>query len=147
MGMSVTWRWMWKLPVTVQYPQEATQPAVQHKGRIRFVTFPETGTHDCIACLICEKTCPSGCFSITGEKPAGGGKKRPTVFKYNLPTCSLCSLCIEACPTGTLEHSPEHNLASLTKQPYQFDFVADAKAQSISQPVKQKEEANAAVVG
>ncbi|MBI4397503.1 MAG: 4Fe-4S dicluster domain-containing protein, partial [Candidatus Omnitrophica bacterium] len=114
-------------PVTIQYPKQPTRPSSVHKGRIRFVIFPATGTHDCIACLKCQNICPSYCFEIKGEKPAGGGQKRPNFFTYNFSTCSLCSLCLEVCPTKTLEHSPEFNLAGSEKSSYFYDFLKDTE--------------------
>lgn len=126
-GMGVTLKFMLTRPVTIQYPKQPTRPSSVHKGRIRFVIFPETGTHDCIACLKCQNICPSNCFKIEGAKPAAGGQRRPTKFVYNFSTCSLCSLCIEVCPTFTLEHSPEFNLASWEKQGYIYDFLKDTE--------------------
>lgn len=126
-GMFITAKWMITRPVTIRYPYQPTRPSPVHKGRIRFVIFPETGTHDCIACLKCENVCPSDCFKIAGEKPAAGGQKRPTLFTYNFSTCSLCSLCIEVCPTKTLEHSPEFNLASGDKAIFFYDFLKDTE--------------------
>ena len=56
-------------PVTLQYPHE--KPDVSHwGGPIELVTFPETGTHDCIACNACIKTCPSRCMSLEVAKSA-----------------------------------------------------------------------------
>ncbi len=136
-GMYITLKWMMTKPVTIQYPKQPTRPSPVHKGRIRFVIFPETGTHDCIACLKCQNICPSDCFEIAGEKPAEGGKKRPNFFTYNFSNCSLCSLCIEVCPTKTLEHSPEFNLASDDKDIYFYDFLKDTQ--------QRKEQANAAI--
>lgn len=126
-GMGVTLKFMFTRPVTIQYPKEPTRPSPVHKGRIRFVIFPETSTHDCIACLKCQNICPSDCFKIAGEKPAAGGQRRPTLFTYNFSNCSLCSLCIEVCPTVTLEHSPEFNLASEEKNRYWYDFMKDTE--------------------
>ncbi|MBI4971828.1 MAG: 4Fe-4S binding protein [Candidatus Omnitrophica bacterium] len=126
-GMFITFKWMLKRPVTIQYPKQPTRPSPVHKGRIRFVIFPATGTHDCIACLKCQNICPSDCFEIKGDKPAEGGKKRPNFFTYNFSNCSLCSLCIEACPTKTLEHSPEFNLASENKDDYFYNFLNDVE--------------------
>ena len=126
-GMWVSLKFMFTRPVTIQYPKEPTRPSPVHKGRIRFVIFPESGTHDCIACLKCQVICPSDCFQIAGAKPAEGGQRRPTKFTYSFSNCSLCSLCIEVCPTLTLEHSPEFNLAGFEKDPYFYNFMTDTE--------------------
>lgn len=126
-SMGITLKWMFLRPVTIQYPKQPTRVSPVHKGRIRFVIFPATGTHDCIACLKCQNICPSDCFNIAGDKSAEGGKKRPNLFTYNFSNCSLCSLCIEVCPTKTLEHSPEFNLASGDKDAYWYNFLTDTE--------------------
>ncbi len=131
-GMGVTLKFMFKRPVTLQYPLQPSQPSNVHKGRIRFVVFPETQNHDCIACLKCKNICPSKCFlELAGEKPPEGGRKRPTEFVYNFSTCSLCSLCIEVCPTKTLEHSPEFNLADDKKDTFIYDFLKDVEQRKV----------------
>ena len=132
-GMGITLKWMLTRPITIQYPKQPTRRSPVHKGRIEFVIFPATGTHDCIACLKCQNICPSDCFQIAGEKPAAGGQRRPTLFTYNFSNCSLCSLCIEVCPTKTLEHSPEFNLASINKDQYFYDFLKDTEERKAKQ--------------
>jgi formate hydrogenlyase subunit 6/NADH:ubiquinone oxidoreductase subunit I len=76
-GLGVTGRHLFRKPVTLQYPHET--PDVSHwGGPIELKTFPETGTHDCIACNACTRICPSECIDVEGQRPEGSKKMRAT---------------------------------------------------------------------
>ena len=107
-GLGVTGRHMVRPVVTLQYPNQ--RPDATHwGGPIELVTFPETGTHDCIACNACARICPSDCFDIAGVRPPGLKKMRATRFLLDFSTCSLCGLCIDVCPTDTLKYSERYD--------------------------------------
>ncbi len=110
-GMGITGRHFVRPAVTLQYPHQ--QPDVSHwGGPIELVTFPETGTHDCIACNACARICPSDCFAIEGKRPEGARKMRATKLLIDFSTCSLCGLCIDVCPTDTLQYSKRYDEAA-----------------------------------
>jgi len=123
-GFGITLKYSLKRPSTVQYPREKRPLPKGIKGPIRFVTFKETQSHDCIACSLCQKICPSDCFEIKGGKMADG-KRRPYYFTLNYSTCSLCSLCVEICPTKTLEHSDDIEWSALNRKEFVMDFIKD----------------------
>ena len=107
-GLGVTGRHMVRPVVTLQYPHQ--RPDATHwGGPIELVTFPETGTHDCIACNACTRICPSDCFDIAGVRAPGLKKMRATRFLLDFSTCSLCGLCIDVCPTDTLKYSERYD--------------------------------------
>ena len=107
-GIGVTGRHMVKRPVTLLYPH--VEPDVTRwGGPIELVTFPETGTHDCIACNACVRICPSDCIVIEGKRPPNTKKMRATLFTLDFSTCSLCGLCIDVCPTDTLKYSARYD--------------------------------------
>ncbi len=124
MGMEVTLRYMFKKPVTVQYPREKLTMPKNFRGPIQFVLFEKTGSHDCIGCFLCAKACPTDCYTIEAAKTEGG-QKRPTKFIYNVLQCSLCNLCVQVCPTKTLEHSRDYESAGYTPDQYRsIDFIS-----------------------
>ena len=113
-GLGVTGRHMLRRRVTIYYPHE--RPDTSHwGGPIELVTFPETLTHDCIACKACERICPSECMSVEGKRPEGSKKMRATRFILDFSTCSLCGLCVEVCPTDTLRYSTRYDEAMYTR--------------------------------
>lgn len=113
-GMGITGKHLVRKPVTLQYPHE--KPDVSKwGGPIELVRFPETGTHDCIACNACTRICPSDCINVEGIRPEGVKKMRATKFLLDFSTCSLCGLCIDVCPTDTLKYSERYDEAMYTR--------------------------------
>jgi formate hydrogenlyase subunit 6/NADH:ubiquinone oxidoreductase subunit I len=113
-GLGVTGRHLFRKSVTLQYPHE--EPDVSHwGGPIELVTFPETGTHDCIACNACTRICPSECIAVEGKRPEGSKKMRATLFTLDFSTCSLCGLCVDVCPTDTLQYSRRYDESQYTR--------------------------------
>jgi NADH-quinone oxidoreductase subunit I len=113
-GFGITGRHLVRRPVTLQYPHEKPD-VTKWGGPIELVCFPETGTHDCIACNACTRICPSDCFEIEGVRPEGSKKMRATFFNLDFSTCSLCGLCIDVCPTDTLKYSDRYDEAMYTR--------------------------------
>jgi formate hydrogenlyase subunit 6/NADH:ubiquinone oxidoreductase subunit I len=122
-GLGVTGRHMVRPVVTLQYPHELPDVS-RWGGPIELVTFPQTGTHDCIACNACARICPSDCFDIAGVRPPGLKKMRATRFLLDFSTCSLCGLCIDVCPTDTLKYSAHFDDAAYHRDQTRNDLLA-----------------------
>jgi NADH-quinone oxidoreductase chain I len=114
-GMVVTGRRLFRPLVTVQYPRKKIPLSSAYRGHIELKIFEETGTHKCIVCLNCEKTCPSGVIRVQGEKQKEKGPKTLTDYVIDFSKCSLCGLCVEICPTQTLQYSREYELVGDTR--------------------------------
>ena len=127
-GMKVTlaamFRTLLKEPVTLQYPHEKPVLSPNFRSAIKLIRFEETNSHDCVACLQCEKICPSFCIKIGGGKIEGIKKKRATTFTMDFALCSLCGLCLDVCPTTTLEYSRLYDDASYSRD-WNFDLLED----------------------
>jgi formate hydrogenlyase subunit 6/NADH:ubiquinone oxidoreductase subunit I len=108
-GMAVTIRYFFKPIVTVQYPRE-------------LLIDDETGTHKCIACELCARTCPSQLITVKGVK-LDAKKKVPWQYIIEYQYCSLCGLCLEVCPTTALEWSDEYRLANFNRQDSVIDIL------------------------
>ena len=113
-GLGVTGRHMLRRRVTIYYPHERPDTS-KWGGPIELVTFPETLTHDCIACNACVRVCPSECITVEGKRPEGSKKLRATRFVLDFSMCSLCGLCVEVCPTDTLRYSTRYDEAMYTR--------------------------------
>ncbi len=113
-GMGVTWRYMFKKPVTVLYPK--AEIATSHfKGPIAFTVDKLDGDHACIACNACIKACPSRCMALKVDKNAQA-QRVLTDFKVDYSLCSLCGICIEVCPTDALMHdSPNYDMVTTSR--------------------------------
>jgi len=123
-GMRVTLRRLYKPVVTVQYPRQRVVLSPAFRGPIELVKFEDTGTHKCIACGNCEKTCPSGVIKVQGVKQAAKGPKVATQYFIDFSKCSLCGLCVEACPTNTLKFSSDYELVGVSRADSSADLLA-----------------------
>ena len=115
-GMGITARAAMTKPVTREYPHVKPEMSEAYRSCIQLVRFPETGSHDCVACMQCVNICPSFCIAIDGEKLEGIKKQRAVRFEVDFALCSLCGLCIDACPTTTLEYSKRFEEAGYSRR-------------------------------
>ena len=122
-GLAITIRYFFQPVVTVQYPYEVLPMTPRFRGHTELVWDEEKKGHTCIVCMSCQKACPSGCITVTGEKLEGMKQKTLTGYMLNFTTCSLCGLCVESCPTNALDFSKDFNLAGTTSEVYIYDLV------------------------
>jgi NADH-quinone oxidoreductase subunit I len=126
-GMGITLRFLFTKPVTVEYPYQTIKMKPRFRGHIQLVLDPATGKPKCVACMACEKACPSGCIKVLGEKPEGATRRVATAYTLNFTSCSLCGLCVESCNFGALEFSKEYNLVSFHKEDFTMDLLKRAE--------------------
>jgi len=126
-GLSITMRHLFKKPVTLQYPHETPELSPAYRSAIQLIRFDETNSHDCVACLACQRICPSFCIAIEGGKIEGIKKKRATAFTMDFALCSLCGLCIDVCPTTTLEYSKLYDEAGYNRD-WNFDLLKEFRS-------------------
>lgn len=129
-GMAVTFRRLFQPLVTVQYPRREIPLSSAYRGHTELKIFEDTGTHKCIACLSCERICPSGLIKVQGVKQEGKSGKVANYYVIDFSKCSLCGLCLEICPTQTLQFSKEYQLVGETQEDCVIDLLARAGRQS-----------------
>jgi NADH-quinone oxidoreductase subunit I len=128
-GLLITQAEFFKESITLEYPHETLEMTPRYRGHIQLVKNPETGTHQCISCGMCQKGCPSGCITVKGEKQEGVKGKVLVQYDLDFTTCSLCGQCIENCRPGAIEFSLEYNLASTNKEDFHYDLLERVKEQ------------------
>ncbi len=121
-GLSVTMSWMFRRPMTIQYPDKIAQP-VQDTLPEAYRGILELDVRLCTGCLLCEKTCPIQCISIGVEKNAAGGRDL-TKFDIDISKCMYCGLCQESCNFGALEHSAEFEATTSNRADLILHFVS-----------------------
>ena len=71
----------------------------------------ENGNNKCIACGLCQSSCPNGTISITTknvvDEESGKSRKVLVEYSYDLGSCMFCQLCVNACPKEAIEFSNE----------------------------------------
>jgi NADH-quinone oxidoreductase chain I len=113
-GLWVTLRYYFSPKVTVEYPEKVQPVPARFKGILRLFRDDQEEPL-CIACKMCQKICPTDCFDIEGERPAGSRRMRPTKYDWKLCRCTFCGLCVEVCPTDAIRFSPEFRMSSFDK--------------------------------
>lgn len=120
-GMIITARQFFKPVVTELYPWEVPTMQERFRGHIELIGNEETGAPNCVVCGMCQRSCPSGCISLSGKKNEEGKGKILTSYVLDFTKCSLCGTCVEACNFNAIRFSHVYNLASCNKA----DFVID----------------------
>jgi NADH-quinone oxidoreductase subunit I len=129
-GMWIVLLHAFKRPVTVQYPYESVTLPARYRGHIELKRETPGGQPKCVACMACQRACPSGCIALDGVKPEGATRKVLTRYTLNFTTCSLCGLCVESCAFDALKFSKDYNLASVRKEDYQMDLLTQGEKHS-----------------
>ena len=98
-AMSATGKNMVLPKNTVEYPEEHTPRSERFRGLLALRRY-ENGVERCIACRLCEVTCPAVAITITSQ--VEGAKRTATRFDIDAFKCIHCGLCEEACPVDAI---------------------------------------------
>src|SRR6202166_2888320 len=99
-GMWLTLKYMFKEPVTVNYPFEKGPLSPRFRGEHALRRYP-SGEERCIACKLCEAVCPALAITIEAEARADGSR-RTTRYDIDLTKCIFCGFCEESCPVDSI---------------------------------------------
>jgi NADH-quinone oxidoreductase subunit I len=99
-GLWLTFRYMFKQPVTVNYPYEKGPLSPRFRGEHALRRYPN-GEERCIACKLCEAVCPALAITIEAE-PRDDGSRRTTRYDIDMTKCIYCGFCQEACPVDAI---------------------------------------------
>ncbi len=119
-GMSLGMKYFFAPKVTLNYPHEKGPLSPRFRGEHALRRYPN-GEERCIACKLCEATCPALAITIEAE-PREDGSRRTTRYDIDLFKCIFCGFCEESCPvdsiveTGVYEyHFEERSESIMTK--------------------------------
>lgn len=115
-GLSLTGRYLFARKITVQYPEERAPLSPRFRGLHALRRYPN-GEERCIACKLCEATCPALAITIEAE-PREDGSRRTTRYDIDLFKCIFCGFCEESCPVDSIVETAVYE--------YHFENRADA---------------------
>jgi NADH-quinone oxidoreductase subunit I len=125
-GMSVTMSWMFRRPMTIQYP-DRMEKSVQESLPENYRGLLEVDLDRCTACLLCQKACPLGCISIEVCKNPATGNRDMTKFDIDNGLCMFCGLCAEACNFDALVHTTEFEGTVTSPAELKTHFVTEPR--------------------
>ena len=99
-GLRLTGRYFFAKKFTVQYPEERAPMSPRFRG-LHAQRRYENGEERCIACKLCEATCPALAITIEAE-PREDGSRRTTRYDIDLFKCIFCGYCQESCPVDAI---------------------------------------------
>ena len=113
-GMALTFKYMFKPSVTLNYPNEKGPLSPRFRGEHALRRYPN-GEERCIACKLCEAICPALAITIEAE-PREDGSRRTTRYDIDMTKCIYCGLCQEACPVDAIVEGPNFEYATETRE-------------------------------
>jgi NADH-quinone oxidoreductase subunit I len=112
-GLALTFRYMFKPKVTINYPYEKGPLSTRFRGEHALRRYPN-GEERCIACKLCEAVCPAQAITIEAE-PRDDGSRRARRYDIDMTKCIYCGLCQEACPVDAIVEGPNYEFATETR--------------------------------
>lgn len=113
-GMFLTFRYLFKRSVTLNYPHEKGPLSPRFRGEHALRRYPN-GEERCIACKLCEAICPAQAISIEAEERADGSR-RTTRYDIDMTKCIYCGMCQEACPVDAIVETPNFEFTTETRE-------------------------------
>src|SRR5512139_3864003 len=113
-GLALTFRYMFKPKVTLNYPYEKGPLSPRFRGEHALRRYPN-GEERCIACKLCEAICPALAITIEAE-PREDGSRRTTRYDIDMVKCIYCGFCQEACPVDAIVEGPNFEFATETRE-------------------------------
>lgn len=98
-SLYITWCVSISQKSTVEYPEQSTPRSDRFRGALALNKY-ESGQERCIACRLCEASCPA--TAITIESHECDGVRQASRFDIDAFKCIHCGLCEDACPVDAI---------------------------------------------
>ena len=112
-GLWLTLTYMFKAPVTINYPYEKGPLSPRFRGE-HALRREDDGGERCIACKLCEAVCPAQAITIDGHV-AADGSRRARRYDIDMTKCIYCGFCQEACPVDAIVEGANVEFATETR--------------------------------
>jgi NADH-quinone oxidoreductase subunit I len=134
-GFGVTFKHIFKQPITQQYPEYKRPVYPRVRGRHRLHRHAN-GLEKCVGCSLCAAACPADCIRVvadenTAEHRVSAGERYARIYEINLSRCIFCGYCELACPFDAITLGNEFELSE-----YSRDDLIYTKDMLLAEPIK-----------
>ena len=131
----VTFRQLFKKPITQQYPEYKRPVYPRFRGRHRLHRH-ENGLEKCVGCSLCAAACPADCIRVvaaenTPDNRVSAGERYARIYEINMSRCIFCGYCELACPFDAITLGNEYEISE-----YSRDDLIYTKDMLLAEPVK-----------
>src|SRR5581483_3796476 len=135
-GFGVTFKQIFKKPITQQYPEYKRPVYPRFRGRHRLWRH-ENGLKKCVGCSLCAAACPADCIRVvaaenTPDNRVSAGERYARIYEINLSRCIFCGYCELACPFDAITLGNEFEISEHNR-----DDQIYTKDMLLAPPVKQ----------
>ena len=134
-GFAVTFRQLFRRPITQQYPEFKRAVYPRFRGRHRLQRH-ENGLEKCDGCSLCAAACPADCIRVVAAENTQGarvsaGERYARIYEINLSRCIFCGYCELACPFDAITLGNEFEISE-----YSRDDLIYTKDMLLAEPIK-----------
>jgi NADH-quinone oxidoreductase subunit I len=135
-SFAVTFRQIFRRPVTLQYPEVKRELYPRFRGRHRLWRH-ENGLEKCVGCSLCAAACPADCIRVvaaenTPDNRVSAGERYARIYEINLSRCIFCGYCELACPFDAITLGNEFEISEYSRE----DLIY-TKDMLLAEPIKQ----------
>jgi formate hydrogenlyase subunit 6/NADH:ubiquinone oxidoreductase subunit I len=124
-GMMVTFKHLFRRPVTTQYPEEKLIPSKRLRGNELVWNNVK-----CVVCTSCAKACPQGAIRlVTKVDPANPNRPSVATIEVDFGYCIQCGICVESC-----HYSALHMGYAYERAKYRRNELVQANEQLLASP-------------
>jgi NADH-quinone oxidoreductase subunit I len=118
-GFAVTFRHLFRRPVTQQYPEYKRPVYPRFRGRHRLHRH-ENGLEKCVGCSLCAAACPADCIRVVAaeneqDHRVSAGERYARIYEINMARCIFCGYCEVACPFDAITLENEYEMSERTR--------------------------------